>query len=862
MRLPILPVTLLLAAILLPRVSVAGRGAPLMSATASSHPRLFFDRGELATYRAKVRDGGPDDDAFAFIRHLSTDVYPYETLEEMLIPTFGMDITLRLGIATYFGPSEDLAAKTLGRDITLQLANDFDPDDNVFYSPIRLRILSIGYDMFFDDASDADRAMVRREIEAYIDSVMTAFNYERWLHRPYVSNITAMIGASLGLATICLDDELDPGIARAAIERADTYVDTWLEYLLDPGGSYREGVLYGTWSMQHLAYYFVAHKRYDGVDFATMPAFHNIEKWLAFELLPTGGGELNNLSDAASLNFPVSRHHTYLEWAQREWSSGLSTWLWQRLAGPPYGPDAGRLSDKAATVLWYQPLEPKPPGDLLPRHYLWEERGLYYFRTGWPDGDRSDDVAFSFYSGKYQGGHSQEDQNNFTLYGYGTKFVPDNGFGVTSLRSDAHSIPFIDGAGEHYAATTFGTDGRMVSSLLSGYADYLEGDATAAYTTYSEFNRPGYPFASDDWSWGYKRANPVRHALRDVVVVHQAAAPPYFIIFDDMDKDGSLHTYTWRMHTVTDNIVDITSHPFHIRSPSGHLAVHALWPDPSTLRVDLVPFDNENEDPNTTVLSLSLDTVRARIACLLVPTGAEAAQPAVNEDTFEWGVSARVEWPGRPPDDLVINLSADTIEHGTSRGLLRTDARFVLMRSVTSDADHWLATGATDLRVGDLNIVHVEDGPLSAARAGEVITIDRPEADFVFYAPGVRAVRYKDDDIPIIRDDDGFVRPDPSGGIHPPPDAGRINVVAYPNPFNPGTHIQVGVEVGTLVNVTVYDPAGRPVRRLWNGTLGVSDNPLFWDGTGDDGSRVASGVYVVEVRAGTASSAVKVVLLR
>jgi hypothetical protein len=105
---------------------------------------------------------------------------------------------------------------------------------------------------------------------------------------------------------------------------------------MDPDGSYKEGGMYAGWCMRHLVYYFWARKRFDGYDWAVNPRIRNMEKWVAFSMLPVGVAEVNNLNDTASRNYPYSRHHAYFDYAQTAWNSGLSRWLWERGAAESF----------------------------------------------------------------------------------------------------------------------------------------------------------------------------------------------------------------------------------------------------------------------------------------------------------------------------------------------------------------------------------------------------------------------------------------------------------------------------------------------------------------------------------------------
>ncbi len=84
-----------------------------------------------------------------------------------------------------------------------------------------------------------------------------------------------------------------------------------------------------------------------------------------------------------------------------------------------------------------------------------------------------------------------------------------------------------------------------------------------------------------------------------------------------------------------------------------------------------------------------------------------------------------------------------------------------------------------------------------------------------------------------------------------------------PNPFNPSTAITFTVRHRTHVELTVYDVAGRRVRTL------VSESRVpglvhrvEWNGRGDNGGRVASGVYFYRLTTGGFTRTKKMVLLK
>jgi glucose/arabinose dehydrogenase len=70
-----------------------------------------------------------------------------------------------------------------------------------------------------------------------------------------------------------------------------------------------------------------------------------------------------------------------------------------------------------------------------------------------------------------------------------------------------------------------------------------------------------------------------------------------------------------------------------------------------------------------------------------------------------------------------------------------------------------------------------------------------------------------------------------------------------PNPFNPQTTIAFIVpNDGTEVNLTVYDPFGRPVRTLVAGLRPAGRNVVAFDGRDDAGRPLAAGVYLYRLK--------------
>jgi spore coat protein A len=71
-----------------------------------------------------------------------------------------------------------------------------------------------------------------------------------------------------------------------------------------------------------------------------------------------------------------------------------------------------------------------------------------------------------------------------------------------------------------------------------------------------------------------------------------------------------------------------------------------------------------------------------------------------------------------------------------------------------------------------------------------------------------------------------------------------------PNPFNPSTRIGFRLPTDGPVTLRVYDVRGALVRSLVDGPMAAGTHSVVWDGADDQGSSVASGIYLYELQAG------------
>ncbi|UCH82983.1 MAG: T9SS type A sorting domain-containing protein [Candidatus Latescibacterota bacterium] len=84
----------------------------------------------------------------------------------------------------------------------------------------------------------------------------------------------------------------------------------------------------------------------------------------------------------------------------------------------------------------------------------------------------------------------------------------------------------------------------------------------------------------------------------------------------------------------------------------------------------------------------------------------------------------------------------------------------------------------------------------------------------------------------------------------------------FPNPFNPETTIPYYLARESRVELSIYDTAGRRIRRLVDTDRGVGPHRAVWDSRNDHGHRVASGVYFYRLEIDGFVRSHKMVLLR
>ena len=84
----------------------------------------------------------------------------------------------------------------------------------------------------------------------------------------------------------------------------------------------------------------------------------------------------------------------------------------------------------------------------------------------------------------------------------------------------------------------------------------------------------------------------------------------------------------------------------------------------------------------------------------------------------------------------------------------------------------------------------------------------------------------------------------------------------YPNPFNPNTTFNFALPNQSKVNIDIFNVLGQKIKTLADGEFEAGKYSVNWDGTDDNGSSAATGVYFYRMNAGDFQDTKKLMLLK
>lgn len=204
---------------------------------------------------------------------------------------------------------------------------------------------------------------------------------------------------------------------------------------------------------------------------------------------------------------------------------------------------------------------------------------------------------------------------------------------------------------------------------------------------------------------------------------------------------------------------------------------------------------------------------------------------------------------GAAPEDGLITLRVTApTDYRLDRlfTVERSDDPVVVTRCALSSAQHSEFASC----VGALA---AEDGVYAALAQGDTI-------DLTFAVPKMRG---EERDFVLLTRGGEVGRGGDEVDEQPEAAVATISPTIAPNPFNPSTTISFSVpSPGGRVAVSIYNMAGKLVRRLADADMPQGQRTLAWDGRGELGESLSSGVYFCRIETPGESDQKKLVLLK
>lgn len=90
----------------------------------------------------------------------------------------------------------------------------------------------------------------------------------------------------------------------------------------------------------------------------------------------------------------------------------------------------------------------------------------------------------------------------------------------------------------------------------------------------------------------------------------------------------------------------------------------------------------------------------------------------------------------------------------------------------------------------------------------------------------------------------------------------QFYVTAFPNPFNPGTTINLDLSEGKNITIDIYNILGEKIRTIYSGYLSAGEHRFFWSGKNNSGSILPSGSYIISAFSDKLKKTFKVSLVK
>ena len=545
-----------------------------------------------------------------------------------------------------------------------------------------LRAFALAWDWLEPNMTAAQRAEALPGLEHWCIAAHKQTDAAWWREASY--NVGAIPVSGYGLLALSIrGDSTNARVAACHREAFRRIAQNYFPMTWRPSGICFEGPNYAIVGYRYASVFAYANARAGGDDVLASSGVLNGVSYLMHQYLPWGGcASIGDNTDYGPRTFAAEY---LLGLGRLRDAEGFRTWL--RYA---------RLQDldPLITYLWY-PLDlvPADPAQTkLPTSRYFEvapnRAGYVFSRTAWNDPKAA---FFAFVTRYDRCNHQHYDMDSFLFGGFGRLFAthrmlypyPSDKHGVDY----EHNLVIVNGGGWPRANRTAScfddnsTEGVLVGLVLSGFADYVRGDAKWSYR--------------DNAVW---ISDPAIRAERACLFVKHADTP-YLLVLDDLEQSNTATKYEWLWHAPrlplsgTGTLDD----PLVMAASNVSCAIQFAVPLKPVVTSEVTKREDEKgkvKDTPLMRLRVAQTGLRVRYAALATLQTNLAMRPGVAllpvecQTPAAGGLSVRLA--DGAEDFIVWQSEEEHLQRGTplSAGRLRTDGLLAMVR-----VEHGAVTG-------------------------------------------------------------------------------------------------------------------------------------------------------------------------
>ena len=561
------------------------------------------------------------------------------------------------------------------------------------------RAFALAWDWLAPHMTAAQRTEALPALENWCIASYRHSDKQWWREASYNCGSVPVAGYGL-LALSIRNDTTNAEIANCHREAFRRLAQSFFPRSWRPSGICFEGPNYAIVGLKYPVLFACANARAGGDDLLADTGAMRAMSYLMHQWLPWG--ECASIGDNTDYGKRTFASEYLLGLARSRDTEGLWTWLKYSRA---------KHMDEIITYLWYPlDLTPADPAQThLPTSKYFEVTpnlaGYVFCRSAWSDTN----AAFFAFTTRYDKcNHQHYDMDSFLFGGFGTLFATHQMlFPYSSDRHGVdyeHNLVIVNNGGWPTANRTpscyddNSTEGMLVGIALSGFADYMRGDAKWSYR--------------DNAVW---ISAPAIRAERSCLFVKQTSTP-YLFVFDDLQQTAKPSKYEWLWHAprLPTSGTGTPADPLIISAAHSSCAIQFVVPEKPVFTNEIAMREEDDGalKPSSLMrLRVAQTAVRVRYAALATLQTNLAQRPRVT--------TLPVNGPTPSANGATVSLSDGTQDFITwqseeehrncgiplTAGHLRTDALVALVRLQNGKITGFVLGEGTYLQWDDTTLV-------------------------------------------------------------------------------------------------------------------------------------------------------------